>query len=140
MPRKTYPEAEAEAFHATVDALREVGLEFQRGRTRSRCKCISWCFYCDLPLKGLAHHHDHFPLPARYGGELTVPACVSCHKLKEKGRVDQWPIEAISEVLVEMQHSGPWTRMVLAKLLSEVCYWHDEAVKLKNPDPPARAS
>ena len=127
---------EMDAWGATVEGLRALGFTQQTGRTRSRCKCDAECFYCDASLKGEAHHHDHFPIPARYGGELTVAACGSCHKMKETARVDQWPADAFAEVIREMQDAGPWTRFAFAKLFTQACHWYERAAeKPKYPNP-----
>lgn len=63
----------------------------QRSRTVRGCKCAGPCFYCGEPLDG-AHQHDHMPIPWRHGGRETVPACESCHSLKDRRRPSSaWP-------------------------------------------------
>jgi hypothetical protein len=56
---------------------------YQRTRSRANCDCGGPCFYCGRPLAMNGHHHDHFPVAYRHGGEHTVPACGECHRLKE---------------------------------------------------------
>lgn len=60
----------------------------QKGRRRRRCECAGACFYCDEPLE--RHEHDHFPIPWRHGGREVVPACHSCHSLKDRRLWHQW--------------------------------------------------
>jgi hypothetical protein len=76
----------------------------QRTRTRSGCDCGGPCFYCGRALSLHHHEHDHFPIPARHGGETTVPSCFACHDLKDRtlspgvlsdGRVDESILAAI---------------------------------------------
>jgi hypothetical protein len=52
-------------------------------RSTSGCNCGGPCFYCGRALSQGRHHHDHFPIPWRHGGEETVPACRECHELKD---------------------------------------------------------
>jgi hypothetical protein len=49
----------------------------QEGFPESRC-----CF-CGSPLSS-RHEHDHFPRPARHGGDQVFPICLNCHDLKDR--------------------------------------------------------
>lgn len=69
------------------------------------------CFYCRMPLGGF-HEHDHAPVPARRGGEDTVPACVNCHNLKDRLPLSHWPVALMIQALDEC---GPMGRIFLAK-------------------------
>ena len=53
-------------------------------RTRRNCDCGESCFYCGDPVRRGMHEHDHFPMPWRYGGRETVPACRGCHTSKDR--------------------------------------------------------
>lgn len=69
------------------------------------------CFYCRMPLAG-RHEHDHAPIPARLGGEDTVPTCHNCHNLKDRMPLNHWPAELALEAIEEC---GPLGRIFLAK-------------------------
>ena len=36
---------------------------------------------------------DHFPVPVKQGGTEVVPACISCHDLKDRVPVLYWSVE-----------------------------------------------
>lgn len=40
--------------------------------------------------------YDHFPVPARHGGKHVVPACINCHDLKDRVRLDDLDNEIIA--------------------------------------------
>jgi hypothetical protein len=71
------------------------------------------------------HEHDHFPVPARHGGALTVPICLSCHDFKDRVPAYNWPIEWIASTI-----RGCTTRearILMARLYSIVLDDHPEA-------------
>lgn len=74
------------------------------------------CQYCDAPLS-VRHEHDHFPIPARYGGDNTVPTCLNCHDLKDRVSLENWP-EA--EYMAAIQGAPPSVRILYAKTLATV--------------------
>lgn len=55
------------------------------------------CFYCDRLVTRF--ERDHFPLARRHGGRITVIACYTCHDLKDRITIDNWPIEFLSKAL-----------------------------------------
>ncbi len=48
------------------------------------------CIYCDVAVGGNFHEHDHFPVPKIAGGTMVVPACPTCHHLKDRVGFGQW--------------------------------------------------
>lgn len=70
------------------------------------------CFYCETALAH-RHEHDHFPIPGRHGGEVTVPTCLNCHDLKDRIALKNWRPDVLVEALAQ---SGPLGRILLAKL------------------------
>lgn len=71
----------------------------------------SACFYCEKPLAP-RHEHDHFPTPARNGGEDVVPACLNCHDFKDRLSLNAWPTELVMEAFLD---AGPMGRVLIAK-------------------------
>lgn len=69
------------------------------------------CFYCDAHLSP-RHEHDHYPTPARVGGENTVPTCLNCHDLKDRVYLRNWRTDVLDEA---MRQAGPLGRILLAK-------------------------
>ena len=51
------------------------------------------CFYCDVRL-GQRYERDHAPVPKSAGGIKTVLACPSCHHLKDRMTLGDWPAPA----------------------------------------------
>lgn len=77
--------------------------------TKRSCEQI--CFYCDEPLFGRRHEHDHIP-PQRLGGTEAVSACMECHTLKDRTPLTQWPV---SMQVAALKECGPLGRIYLAK-------------------------
>ena len=69
------------------------------------------CFYCETPLSP-RHEHDHFPIPARAGGEDTVPTCLNCHDFKDRVVLNNWSSELLAQAWAE---AGPMGRILIAK-------------------------
>ena len=59
-------------------------------RSCANCDAVE-CLYCGTALSK-RHEHDHFPVPARAGGNNVVPACYNCHDLKDRMRMLEWPV------------------------------------------------
>ena len=49
------------------------------------------CFYCGALVSGTAGYGDHFPVPQNAGGTATVPCCMSCHDMKDRYQLLDWP-------------------------------------------------
>src|SRR6266851_406585 len=74
------------------------------------------CFYCDgVATSGVG---DHFPLPARNGGLLTVPCCTSCHQMKDTIPLDKWSVLWLSPILQDFPKMSRETRLFLGKALA----------------------
>ena len=78
------------------------------------------CFYCDRPLAS-RHEHDHFPIPARFGGVSKVPCCVQCHAMKDQTPMLDWPPDDLWQAFREMT---PRARLLTAKLLAMLGQQH----------------
>ena len=77
------------------------------------------CFYCGALVSG-SGEGDHFPLPKACGGARTVPCCVSCHDMKDRYTIDQWPQEWVVAVMRDMPRMSRETRLFLAKMVRMV--------------------
>lgn len=60
---------------------------------------VMTCFYCQADVQQSSSQQDHFPIPQRHGGERTVTACVTCHNLKDRVPLKNWPSYVTSAVL-----------------------------------------
>jgi hypothetical protein len=74
------------------------------------------CFYCEADLIA-RHEHDHFPIPGRHGGEVTVSACMNCHDLKDRIAIKNWRVDLLVEAV---RQAGPLGRILLAKLSDRI--------------------
>ncbi len=74
------------------------------------------CFYCGA-LVTKDCEDDHFPLPYNVGGTETVPCCKSCHSMKDRYPLGDWPIEWVSKMLEDFPKLSRETRIFLAKAL-----------------------
>lgn len=75
------------------------------------------CFYCSGRVRTTGVG-DHFPLPKRHGGTLTVPCCESCHDMKDRFPLDRWPLEWIGIVIEQWPVLRRETRIFLAKSIA----------------------
>lgn len=77
------------------------------------------CWYCHAPLSRNNTEADHAPLPREAGGTETVPSCRTCHDLKDRIPVDNWPWELISVVWKDLESADlrRETRIFFAKAI-----------------------
>jgi hypothetical protein len=78
---------------------------------------VDTCFYCHALLSVNDVEHDHFPIPQESGGTLTVPSCRTCHNMKDRFNLADWPQEWIDAVLADLPYVSRETRLFLAKAL-----------------------
>jgi len=76
------------------------------------------CFYCGAPLVSGSYQMDHFPIPDRNGGKVTVPACLPCHDMKDRLKFNQWPQEMVNAILADFPYLNRETRIFIAKALA----------------------
>jgi hypothetical protein len=50
---------------------------------------MRFCTYCEMPAK--RYEMDHFPVTRCVGGTEIVPVCFTCHDLKDRTPLDEWP-------------------------------------------------
>ena len=75
------------------------------------------CFYCGA-LVSRNGEGDHFPLPRCAGGTATVPCCESCHDMKDRFALDNWPEDWIQKIIADFPKLSRETRLFLGKVLS----------------------
>ena len=77
------------------------------------------CFYCGALVEAdpRKERGDHFPLAKRHGGKLTVPCCYSCHDMKDRFNLFDWPSDWVSKILEDFPKVGRETKIFLAKAL-----------------------
>jgi hypothetical protein len=72
------------------------------------------CVYCG-GLVGTRGVGDHMPIPRRNGGTETVPACMSCHDMKDRFTLEKWPLDWWLKVMADWPKMSRETRIFLAK-------------------------
>ena len=75
------------------------------------------CFYCDAVISPSNTEMDHFPIPQSAGGEVTVPACVTCHDLKDRFNLDVMGPDAFKSLQNDWPCLSRDSRIVLAKMV-----------------------
>jgi hypothetical protein len=75
------------------------------------------CFYCDCLVSKGNLEEDHFPVPRANGGELVVTACKSCHDMKDRFNLGDWPSGWVGAVINDWHKLSRETRIFLAKAL-----------------------
>lgn len=82
------------------------------------------CFTCDVVLtKGNVEWH-HFPVPARCGGEYTVPLCMGCHDMVDRVPLGEWPVDWAFSAVSNLNREG---KLFLMKSMSKL--WPKENEK-----------
>jgi len=75
------------------------------------------CFYCGGLLTAATLERDHFPIPAHLGGVRTVPACRTCHDMKDRFSLNRFTDAMIAEVVDDMPYLGRSSRILFARLI-----------------------
>jgi hypothetical protein len=73
------------------------------------------------------------PVPKDMGGVDTVWACRSCHDMKDRFQLGDWPVEWLIPILDDMAKVGRETRLFLAKSLA-IMYRTKEGPADHRPD------
>lgn len=88
-----------------------------RARRKHR-KCGAECAYCGALVRADSREMDHMPIPHRHGGEDVVPCCMSCHDMKDRFRLEHWPVAWKAIVAKEFPLLSRETKLWLAKTLT----------------------
>ena len=82
------------------------------------------CFACEVVLtKGNVEWH-HFPIPARCGGEHTVPLCMGCHDMVDRVLLEDWPVDWAFGAISNLNREG---KLFMMKSMSKL--WPKENEK-----------
>lgn len=84
------------------------------------------CFYCGALVSATHVEYDHMPIPQSFGGTEVVPACLSCHDMKDRFPGGKWPEEWTRKTLEDWPLFSRETRLWLAKQMRLMA----EAIKL----------
>lgn len=120
MKKITIPETNINLIIETVseNVTDELVLDVPFIEKLSKERNYEHCFYCDCLVRLSPQAiGDHFPIPKRRGGTLTVPCCVSCHDMKDRFSVNEWPAEWIPKIMADLPKLSRETRIFLAKSL-----------------------
>ena len=78
------------------------------------------CFYCE----GLLGEHvekDHIPTPKWLGGENVVMSCQSCHDMKDRFNLEDFPLGWIEPVMRDWVLLARESRIVMMKIFRLAC-------------------
>jgi len=75
------------------------------------------CYYCGATISDARVEFDHFPVPQHLGGEKTVPACQTCHDMKDRFRLNTMSDDMVAEVVADFPHLSRASKIVLARVL-----------------------
>ncbi len=78
------------------------------------------CFYCGAFTHIGNLEYDHFPIPQDCDGLTMVPACVSCHSMKDRFGIDSWPEDWIGKIVKDMANFDRETKIWLAKVMADL--------------------
>ena len=93
------------------------------------------CFYCGALVKSSkSAQGDHFPIPHACGGSVCVPCCKSCHDMKDSFRLENWPVEWFSHVLMDFPKMSRETRIFFAKLAAMFAIYLKNTGRNENND------
>lgn len=74
------------------------------------------CFYCNALCSKGSYQLDHFPMPKSCGGVDVVPACVSCHDMKDRFTLNNWPTDWAFAITKDWPVLSRETRILFAKM------------------------
>lgn len=87
------------------------------------------CFYCDALISKGDYESDHFPIPYELGGERTVPACKTCHDMKDRFCIGDWPGPWLAHIIADFPKLSRETRIFLAKAMAAGLRTRDDILK-----------
>jgi hypothetical protein len=76
------------------------------------------CFYCGEKVTRI--EKDHSPVPKRHGGKDIVDACLTCHDMKDRVMLEDWPDEWWNCVTDDMPKMSKPTKLFLMKFVAGV--------------------
>lgn len=74
------------------------------------------CFYCGC-LISKPVQFDHYPIPADCGGKEVVPCCLSCHDMKDRFLLEDWPSPWMEKVYEEIPTLSREMKLFLSKCM-----------------------
>ena len=74
-----------------------------------------YCFYCEAIVTRKTGVGDHFPIPQRHGGKETVDCCESCHDMKDRIALENWPVNWTASIIRDFPQMSRETRLFMAK-------------------------
>ncbi len=96
---------------------------------REHKESTNLCYYCGCNLRK-SHENDHMPIPTECGGVDTVPACQSCHDMKDRFPLETWSQDWWNAVMADFPKMSRETRIFLAKVARQFsCHLKDETLK-----------
>ena len=82
----------------------------------------SECFYCGgLFCHTAKKHGDHFPTPARHGGNEMVPCCQACHDMKDRIPMHELHGAFWKDVEKDWHLFSRYSKIYIAKILYIMC-------------------
>ena len=76
------------------------------------------CFYCGEEATRI--EKDHAPVPKRHGGKVTVNACLTCHDMKDRIKLEDWPNDWWNAVMEDLPKLSRPTKLFLMKFVGLV--------------------
>ena len=76
------------------------------------------CFYCGEEVTRI--EKDHSPVPKRHGGKDMVDACLTCHDMKDRIKLEDWPDEWWNCVWEDLPKMSRPTKLFLMKFVGLV--------------------
>ena len=77
----------------------------------------TFCFYCGANVSKGTMEMDHMPVPQMMGGLDVVPACKTCHDMKDRFILTDWSDEWRAAVMRDMPKMSRETKIFLAKAM-----------------------
>tara|TARA_B100000405_G_scaffold277843_1_gene220373 strand:+ start:195 stop:653 length:459 start_codon:yes stop_codon:yes gene_type:complete len=50
------------------------------------------CFFCEAVVPNHHLERDHWPVSKKFGGRVTIDSCGTCHHMKDRTNIRDWPI------------------------------------------------
>ena len=82
---------------------------------------VAYCHYCTAPLTEYNREDDHFPISKRHGGEDTVPACRTCHDMKDRWSLKNWKGGVKATIKTLYEDAWPFLNRDTRILVARAC-------------------
>lgn len=103
-------------LHHAGDHRRDCSFAADDGSLTAKTMKLKTCFYCGETVTRI--ERDHAPIPKRHGGKDLVDACLTCHDMKDRTLLNDWPDDWIQAVMHDIPKVSRATKIFMMKFVA----------------------